>query len=910
MRNLKKLLSLALVFALVCSLGLGAMAKSIDDFSDAEAAKANAKTYGDFEDEMLEAVQVMIDLGVIKGTSTTNASLNLAGKLTRADFFTLLYRFSNGGNDPSNAWKSMTTDYSDINSSHWAYGAFAWSKTRGYSSYTNATAKTSSPSASMNYYDALLLVLRVLGMKSDNEGITGQNYQQMALAIADERAVNLVRDFSPNNVKEITRGEAFLLFYRLIDTKYFKYADGERDGFTADTLGQREFNIKTVTGVFGNNAWLAASESSVKDKGEILGDYATTTSVLTLTKDATAKYVTNDMIGRKAEIKYKDNNGGDVSTIYSISYKDKAEVSYKGFSSTTSVISHINKLTDKSDAAVAGFIYHNGTATTSSLEAAKGDYTRIIYDGDTRAIKAVYIENYTYTTVKTAAADKITLNKVATSATEYKNFYENAATGLVKDAKVLAAKLAGGGYVIHPLETITGTLTKTSADQQTGTISGKNYPLTTIVDAATSFASELYGNAREYTLWQGYVVYCASDSFTASSDYAVVTDTYYSAANSFGNSTEVAKVKLLLQTGETVSYDLAGIYNHGGIVAKALSSGGSDKVQYAGPGAGYSANPIDSVYAYTVNSDGTSVNLYEVEHASKSNVGTVSTRTSAEKQLPATMTSVTALENKFILNTTPIFSKVGNDWSVTVGALPAKIDNGTYASVTAMFALADISGKLVDVASASDVGVAVGVIAFVDTGAAGSYLFKADVDAPYGYALTDSYTELVGSNYFSRATFLMKDGTVQVLSSGAKGNPSAARTALQVSAGDVVMLNLEGGAITASTSTSVNDLSDNVAYDAGSKTNVAYMNILIPGSIIQIYGYDSSDVKIQSTLTSITTDTKFVGVYSDATGKTLSNSDVTALIAANDELEVVIVANQANTEIETIYVIVPEDEED
>ena len=152
MRNLKKIL--ALVLALVMSMSVMSVASA--DFKDAD--KIDAK--------FTEAVDVLNALGVFQGDEKGN--FNPQGAITRAEVAAIIYRIDTG--DVKDVQKDIYADYNkfdDVKSTAWYAGYVNYCANALY--IKGYDENTFGPNDKVTGYQALAMILRVVGYDQNNE---------------------------------------------------------------------------------------------------------------------------------------------------------------------------------------------------------------------------------------------------------------------------------------------------------------------------------------------------------------------------------------------------------------------------------------------------------------------------------------------------------------------------------------------------------------------------------------------------------------------------------------------------------------------------------------------------------------------------------------------------------------------
>lgn len=155
MRNLKKVLALAL--AMVMALSLMVTGVGATNFSDD----------GEINGAYREAVEVLTGLKVFKGKNTTD-TFAPKDTITRAEVAAIIYRLVTG--DVTDKQAGIHADYakfSDVSSDHWAAGYI------GYCSNAELIVGDGqghfNPDMQINGYQALTMILRAVGYDKNNE---------------------------------------------------------------------------------------------------------------------------------------------------------------------------------------------------------------------------------------------------------------------------------------------------------------------------------------------------------------------------------------------------------------------------------------------------------------------------------------------------------------------------------------------------------------------------------------------------------------------------------------------------------------------------------------------------------------------------------------------------------------------
>ncbi|MDR0294029.1 MAG: S-layer homology domain-containing protein, partial [Oscillospiraceae bacterium] len=221
MRNLKKFLALVMVVAMAVSFVVPAFAKSIDEYSDAAAAADALASKGELKEVYADAVQLMIDLSVMKGDGDTD-NLRLGDGLSRAEFMVMLYKATSGGvaienKEPS--YSLMPAVFADT-AGHWSKAYVNWAGTTGISAGYPGEEKNFKPDQPITFAEALLLCLKAIGFKTQNE--TGFVFDSQKIkSLAYE--VGMLGHLYETDGGAIDRATACLLFDYTIFSEQIRY---------------------------------------------------------------------------------------------------------------------------------------------------------------------------------------------------------------------------------------------------------------------------------------------------------------------------------------------------------------------------------------------------------------------------------------------------------------------------------------------------------------------------------------------------------------------------------------------------------------------------------------------------------------------------------------------------------------
>ena len=204
MRNLKRALSLGLASVMVIGMmATGAGAVGYDDFTD--------------RDEIVnqEAVQMLVELGVIEGTD--EGTYNPTGIVTRAEMATIICRILNGGSDP-NLGTTTVNSYTDT-VGHWASGYIEYCTQLGIVA-GDGTGKFN-PSATVTGAEAAKMLLVALGYNATYENMVGASWAVATNVLANQNG--LYDGLSINPSEGLTRDNTAQMAYNALDARMVTY---------------------------------------------------------------------------------------------------------------------------------------------------------------------------------------------------------------------------------------------------------------------------------------------------------------------------------------------------------------------------------------------------------------------------------------------------------------------------------------------------------------------------------------------------------------------------------------------------------------------------------------------------------------------------------------------------------------
>ncbi|MCL2030340.1 MAG: hypothetical protein FWG93_02215, partial [Oscillospiraceae bacterium] len=460
MRNLKKLLALMLATAMVLSVGSFASANTIEDAPDAAKSATLLAQYGDLEDVYANAVQFMLDLGVVKGDGSTG-ELHLDAQYTRIQFAAMLYISMNGGASISTVYSQMQPYFADIGSGHWGYGYANWAGVTGL--FAGTGENKLAPDSLITIEEGLLVVMKALGLRTDLEGLDALSWdgtaQRFVISLAHELGLfgNLL---TLDTAGVLNRAEACLLNNYFISAQQIRYAiiTGERYRTGQDNVfglggtndpwsllinkfgfAEAEFvlyadgtEVNMAGGNPANSGKAKLADITLKSGPNYVVQKPSDIAlghVYDLSAALTTQYgVTRKDVGRSVKITYRVPAGGEITQAFSFEYLDEVFETYAGISGNddarrdalrtitgVSGLEPYNTVYPSGNTTLGNYpVYRNyspagGNATAVNADSfywqvpenTAGDLLRVVVKGS--KVTAVFIETYTFANITNVA---------------------------------------------------------------------------------------------------------------------------------------------------------------------------------------------------------------------------------------------------------------------------------------------------------------------------------------------------------------------------------------------------------------------------------------------------------------------------------------------------------------------------
>ncbi len=439
MKNLKKVLALVLVVAMMASFAVGASAAFTDE------AEISYTT----------AVEALTNLGVINGY--TDGSFRPSDSVSRGAFAKMVSYVLNGGTNAAASYGAYAAAaFSDVSASYTFANSIGYVVSKGIvSGYSDGTYRSGN---NISGVAAAKILLGALGYSSDYEGYTGTGWNLNVLNDAADAGLLDGLD-SVDMSAALTREEAAQMIWNALRIETVAYSGGSGitittpDGVTVETanptaagtkvtLAEKAYKAPVVKGTAAGGAFGRPTVTYTLDNEEIASEVAT--PVLTYTNAVTGAKIYSDL----------------------------------GASKTLTIASYTDGVEDTTAASVA--------ANAKDNVAGAGAVTEV-YKTDTNTYTVVVINTYfdTVKLVKTSVPDPTT-GVSTTTLTLTGGLTTEKFTDFAKKTAVLYTKDNGEIASLEAADTISGTLTK-AVNNSKYTIGGAVYVVSsksTLTDAA------------------------------------------------------------------------------------------------------------------------------------------------------------------------------------------------------------------------------------------------------------------------------------------------------------------------------------------------------------------------------------------------------------------------------------------
>ncbi|GHU87110.1 hypothetical protein FACS1894202_00680 [Clostridia bacterium] len=224
MRNLKKVLALAVVFAMVLSLGFTSVAATTDASNVGKLPFADG---GNLSPEYKTAAELLVNLGIVQGTPKGGELYgNWDQQFTRAELAGLFAQVIDRTHSMYKTYIPTEYTFEDVNADTyaWAVGPVYFLKSLGLIKGVNAEGTKFNPAGIVSAREVVTLALRALGYEIIRDAqFTGPSGTYFTAVQASENKLLLGVDTSKVNIGNwttpITREESFQILYRALLAK-------------------------------------------------------------------------------------------------------------------------------------------------------------------------------------------------------------------------------------------------------------------------------------------------------------------------------------------------------------------------------------------------------------------------------------------------------------------------------------------------------------------------------------------------------------------------------------------------------------------------------------------------------------------------------------------------------------------
>ncbi len=383
MRNLKKILALALVFAMAFTFTAGAA------FTDA------AEIGADYVDD----VNMLVELGVIGGYP--DGSVKPQANITRAEFAKMAYTLKYGSDTDGELFASQKSNFVDVE----GVASVAWAK--GYINYcanqkivSGKGANKFDPQANITVAEATKMILVIMGVNPDKEGLVGANWISNTVALG--MSLGVYDGWAGDPTQLATRELVVKLMRNAIFSPVFEYSaitgTGSQYNFEGEenmTLGEKTMDLKTVTGIVIANERYALARN---EKGELFedidgfvadvevtGEDSGESVILYEAKLSNGDIVVNSLVIDRALA--DDMLGKKVNVFFRADMASSAEYSYKNVEVIGDVLVHSDTVAYEVSSANVNLM-PNGNGSNSLVT----PYISFKVDGVEKTIKAKDVE--------------------------------------------------------------------------------------------------------------------------------------------------------------------------------------------------------------------------------------------------------------------------------------------------------------------------------------------------------------------------------------------------------------------------------------------------------------------------------------------------------------------------------------
>ena len=576
---MKKLL--ALVLALVMTLGLATVGASAADYSDAADISKD------------EAVAVMSALKVFDGMG--DGSFNPKGSLTREQGAKIIASMIIG-RTAADALAKQTTKFSDVAADRWSAGSIAYCTSEGI--IAGIGNGKFDPTGELTGYAFAKMCLVALGYNPEIEGFVGNDWQiNVAKAALTAGLAGGLSDV--DMTKPLTREQACQMALNTEQGTMVEYKGGvsvSGDGNLNVTVAADRQNVARTTGINYNqvsggavaegtlatqtgNGTLQFCERYASKLLKVAGtdddfgrpnDYKWTLSakdVVSVMDDVVCTFTASTKAAdvAKALSGYYLRNAADTAS-YSVNDVTSTATTY----TTGTIVTTTNNGNAWTPTASALTITQNNTSPAAQIAALTGNGVKVeVYANSNKVITDIVVVGY-----KVVEAGAVTTTSVGVGYSIDGTTYTDYTDENVSDTIVLAGAVAKGDYVtytkangvcyVYPTTKVEGTqsgyTTASNGDVSKVTVDGTTYTVGSGIANnynGLTIAATYQGNNACILYLDQFGFVAVKTGTAASTNYAYIVDAYLKYTTTLDGTTPSAQVRAVLADGTVGVYDLA-----------------------------------------------------------------------------------------------------------------------------------------------------------------------------------------------------------------------------------------------------------------------------------------------------------------------------------------------------------------
>ena len=466
MKNLKKVLALVLAFACAFTMFAGAALTDIDDISA----------------DNLDAVKLLTTLNVIQGDP--DGSFVPEREVTRAEMAKMIYVIRNGGSDNADAYKTVSTSFTDI-SGHWAEGYIKYLQNTGIVAGKSAT--RFDPDSQVTTGEAMKMALVLGGYRADKAELTGTQWLKNTVTLATTNG--LTKDVNSAIAGGSTRQDAAQILANVLSMTAVQWSEFV-EGFVNDsesglaiggqsiTVGRKWMelwtSVGTLTVVDGQDLRIAQTQSDIADSDK---DDAGAT-VAAFTKVGTDY---SELLGQKVKVLFADGKDNQVIGVVALAdnqiitvtagevSKDDAKIKINGTKYSLEQYDAVNNVTNNDQIAVylnqalTGQVVRTWTSDTFDARNLAQDASLMTFiDSDNNGkLDAAIVDEYVVAKTTYVGSDSVIVGNESYDFAE-----ENIDENLAKDDwAVISYDRYDDCRNINKVETVTGTVSNVKVDE-------------------------------------------------------------------------------------------------------------------------------------------------------------------------------------------------------------------------------------------------------------------------------------------------------------------------------------------------------------------------------------------------------------------------------------------------------------